>query len=505
MSKRIQTSRKSIEIRLICLISPIHRDMKAVPSRILLAMILTMIVTAGVSTFPVRAVGEYKLVQIDPSNHVPDYYGVEIPWFQQENSISCGPACIKMVFAKHDWTITEEEIQQAANMKPSHGGTLTTDMVRAAHFSNRSTALDNASLRGYTSKPCGSDSVGSQPTDENKVDMLKRFLLQEQSPILLMWYTVAHNYGHYRVLRAYDDRSDALYFADPMGYNATLGVNWTLPYDEFINDWWSYSGYWLQVISDWNIEISINESVSEPSSYAVNATISTGIEQKLRDPQSILRACSARINLPDGWELNSGTSEIPIEFNQQGVTSVRWEITQQDGSEQGNITVTARGRIGGQTASYDSYEDRICASESVDVFALQKPSLVKINIGHTDEGLEVLASIRNSNLVRSCKLLWRNNPSNWETVPMEAVDSESYSASMTIPEPRMEKNESLQIRFVLTDENSELIQTAAYEYRFYESPVTVVPMIIGGVVIVTVVAVIVLLHQIGLLRLNAQE
>lgn len=483
--------------------------MRSNSSLFLLAVVILVVLTPSICSVPTESTGEFKLEKIDPSSHIPDYYAVEVPWFHQEHSLSCGPACLKMVFANHGWTIDEREIQQAANMKASHGGTWTGDMVRAAHFSNMSTALDNASLQGYSLKPCGSDSVGTRQYEEDEMDLLRHLLIQDQTPILLMWYTVAHSYGHYRVLRGYDDVSETLYFADPMGYNATLGVNWTLPYDDFINEWWSYSGYWLQVVSDWEISIDVEEDALNPSQYAVNTTITTGIENDLRQAQSILRDCSAKLSLPNGWELTSGTEEVSIEINQHGIASAQWSVTQENQSALDNITVTASGFVGGETNSYDSYEDIICASETVNISALEKPSLEEINITHTDDGLELIANIENAEFVEDCRLLWRDDPTDWHEVAMEESAMGSFTAVTKIPAPGTAENESLQLRFALTDRSGECIRTEAYDYSFYESPIptspVISPLIPGAVAVVTLIGIVVIANQLGLLKFRERS
>jgi len=478
-------------------------------SRFLLAIVTLVVLTPSISSVSVGATGEFKLEIIDPSSHIPDYYAVELPWFHQEHSLSCGPACLKMVFAKLGWTIDEREVQQAANMKPSHGGTWTGDMVRAAHFSNMSTALDNASLQGYSLKRYGSDSIGTRQYEEDEMDLLRQLLIQDQTPILLMWYTVAHSYGHYRVLRGYDDVSQKLYFADPMGYNATLGVNWTLPYDDFISEWWSYSGCWLQVVSDWEITIDVEEIALNPSHYEVNTTITTGIEKGLRKTQSILRDCSAKLSLPNGWGLTSGTKKVPIEFNQHGITTAQWEIARENQSALDNITVIASGFVGGETKSYDSYEDIICTSKTVNVSAVDKPSLEEINITHTDDGLEVMANMENVEFIEDCRLLWRDSPTDWHEVAMEQNAMGSFAAVTKLPAPGTGENESLQLRFVLTDRSGECIKTGVYDYSFYESPIptspVILPLIPGVVAVVTLIGILVVFNQLGFLKLRGQS
>jgi hypothetical protein len=294
-----------------------------------------------------------------------------------------------------------------------------------------------------------------------------------------------------------------------MGYNATLGVNWTLPYDDFINEWWSYSGYWLQVVSDWEISIDVEEDALNPSQYAVNTTITTGIENDLRQAQSILRDCSAKLSLPNGWELTSGTEEVSIEINQHGIASAQWSVTQENQSALDNITVTASGFVGGETNSYDSYEDIICASETVNISALEKPSLEEINITHTDDGLELIANIENAEFVEDCRLLWRDNPTDWHEVAMEESAMGSFTAVTKIPAPGTAENESLQLRFALTDRSGECIRTEAYDYSFYESPIptspVISPLIPGAVAVVTLIGIVVIANQLGLLKFRERS
>jgi hypothetical protein len=203
---------------------------------------------------------------IDMSSDIPTYYAVDIPWFKQETSGSCGAASLRIAFGQLGYHMIEGEIRTAAQTTSTT--TLSGDMIRAAHFSNASEEGNGTPIQGYTGKPFGTDSYETgfydgTPSGKTAANEFKQYLLEGKPVILLMSYGSGGSSGHYRVLRGYDDRKGTFIFTDSLGSGPVSGSQWTVYSDSLYADFWYYSGYWAQIISPWSISLIPAESAIE--------------------------------------------------------------------------------------------------------------------------------------------------------------------------------------------------------------------------------------------------
>ncbi len=300
-----------------------------------------------------------------------NYSNIYVPFFYQEKSYSCGEAALRMLFAYYGLNVSEEEIGAVANWDPDYG-TYNTDLLRAAHFSILSTAIQNKSMRGYSGRKIGFPAFQCWGLT---IDDLKQ-LIDKGFPVLILARYKQGGYGHFRVVKGYDDKRKVFIIHDPWYFPAPYaGPNVLISYDTLCK-LWEYSYYWGMIITPWIVDfnianfgpnkiftvmLNITYHVPEPfnpSDYpAINATLNISV------PEDYVLLTSNSIIFDDCFE--GGESHI-IEFQVQAPDTI---------DEKDYIEILAYGKIFGYSFSYDYYEDYVGTIIKIALMDYIKPEI----------------------------------------------------------------------------------------------------------------------------------
>lgn len=131
---------------------------------------------------------------------------IPVPFFRQQTKYTCGPACLRMLFAFHRRRVGEDPIAHAAGTT-ARTGTARSAMMRAAQ------------KYGFT---CRISSKGTWKDIRNNVRV--------GLPVLVNYREPAYEMGHYAVVTGLD--RSMVYLHDP--YN---GRNFTLSIAAFKKRW----------------------------------------------------------------------------------------------------------------------------------------------------------------------------------------------------------------------------------------------------------------------------
>jgi uncharacterized protein YvpB len=305
---------------------------------------------------------------------------ISVPLHYQSNNYYCGPAALEMVFDYYGEDISQTEIADVARTHPYE--TYTTELRRAAHFSNLSTSLGDemsGSITGYSARKIGYAAFEKWGLT---VDDLKALIDKGEPLIVLMWWTPSKVYGHYRVVVGYNETHIVMH--DPWNKNlwggTYGGANTSMTYSTFL-DLWECIGNWGLWVRPWDVELQIPGTVSEGDDFEViaNITYSCSIPFGIADyPAS---SCKATIELQEGLELASGETAQHYLGNVNGGNSVQtvWAIHPSDTGFY-NISVVVTGIVEGSVEAYEtypsySYEDKIGGLSVGSLFIIMPPAI----------------------------------------------------------------------------------------------------------------------------------
>jgi len=341
---------------------------KSMGRQLILSVILLTLLALSFNNVPV------SLSKTDNDEAVEADVYISVPFYYQSNNYYCGPAVLKMVFDYYGEDIPQLEIADVARTYPFV--TYTDEMVRAVHFSDFSTSLGDemsGNITGYSTRKIG---YAAFERGGLTIDDLK-FILDEEDPlIVLMWWTPAKNYGHYRVVVGYNDTHMITH--DPWNKDGWGGIyggaNTSITYSTFL-DLWEYSGYWGLWVHPWEIKLEVPSAVQEGDDFEVTANITYTCSTPFNTGLYAASSCNATLELQEGIELVLGETAQhslgSIDVGTSVLTS--WQLhANRTGSC--NVSVTAKGIVEGSVwehGSYRSYnyEDAIggLASDSLSV------------------------------------------------------------------------------------------------------------------------------------------
>ena len=326
-----------------------------------------VLLIASTSTFAVSI----QAKRSKPHYELADTMGtfLEVPFYFQEDSYYCGPACLQMVFDYYGETISQREIAGVARTvgAPEYS-TYSDELRRAGHFSNVSTSTGMElpqPITGYSLRSLGYASFESYYMD---LQTLKGFIDRGKPLILLMWYSGDYENGHYRVATGYNQTH--VFLHDPYYMPPYMG-----PYTAFGNslflDLWSYSGNWAQYVCPWEVTISAPSSIEPGKSFQVvsNVTYPQAVPNAMSDyPAS---SCNATIVLPEGVSLAPSETEKKTlgsgSLNAGTSATAGWTLIS-NSSAPGPVRIIAEGKVFGSVGPgygyppYD-YSDRIGVSK----------------------------------------------------------------------------------------------------------------------------------------------
>ena len=301
-------------------------------------------------TFDVNNRDCYPLMKPWTTTTEPAVY-ISVPYHRQINGYYCGPAALEMVFDFYGPDIPQLEIADVA--RTAADGTYTSDMIRAAHFSNLSTSVGNempGSIIGYTARKTGY--VAFECYDMT-IEELKS-LIAEGYPIVVLttW--------HFRVAVGFN--STHITFQD-----SYYGEMFNMTYQAFDTDW-DYSSHWGLFVRPWEVKVATLENVLVGSVFNVTATITYPAPPPFNANQYPASTANATLTLPAGLTLVSG--EMAKKTIDAGSLStgesanVTWAV-RADALGNYTISVEAEGKVTGFVPPIPSYpesytyEDRI--------------------------------------------------------------------------------------------------------------------------------------------------
>ena len=300
---------------------------------------------------------------------VPSSYDISgVPYHQQETSYWCGMASLEMVMDYYGPDISQAEIAKVANAVSPDGCT-DTDLLRASQFSSLSAAVQDPNLHGYTGRSWGYGGCSNEWTDndyDNRYERLKWLISQNYPVVVLQWSDQAHNGGHFRVVKGYDDGAGVFIVHDPW---QTEGPNIRFDQSVFVDDLWVYSDRWGMISPPWSVSLGVPSEVQPGETFTATAQVEY-LGPTPFEGQFEVSGSQVTIGLPTGYSLVSGsaTQALP-EITSAGSSGlVSWEVWVDSTASSSplDIGLEARGTMEGDpTASYpDGYQDLIGGNKS---------------------------------------------------------------------------------------------------------------------------------------------
>ncbi|MFX1562438.1 MAG: C39 family peptidase [Promethearchaeota archaeon] len=326
---------------------------------------------------------------------LPVSYNFEVPYYQQETSVWCGPAALKMVFDYYGPVINQSDIVCVA--ATDSAGTYTSDLVRASHFSYISIDSLTEQLHGYRQRQLGYATLTHHwsGTYSAIITSLKTLLHNNVPILILTYYDTSHNSGHFRVLTGYDDNAGTFLLHDPWYSGQYHGPNIEIGQSLLINDLWASYNRWGMVIQPWQIEISINTPTIIPGQVFI---LTAQIERPCPDPFVLTEFTpsnpQAELELPPGFAILGSESTKELLFT-GGNAEISWAIQVPHilTASTIEVNVTAGGTISGTGYRTGDYTDVIGTESSFSVSANPGVSLVVIIGGFGSLAIAVTATV----------------------------------------------------------------------------------------------------------------
>lgn len=300
----------------------------------------------------------------------------DVPWHQQLNALTCGAGALETIFDHWGPDIDQKEIMNVA--RTSSMGTWTPDIVRTGHFSYLSNAAGNffpsiGPYGGFEERQLGYAAFSHRSSDF-WLDQLKALIADNIPVIVLMKYDPWGGGGHYRVVIGYDDNEQLIYFSDPWGRDLNHLTDWTgvisWSYADFQMGWnyaeyGAANPYFGAAIMPWVVDVNVKGSATAGSAVTVTADIEYPCPQPFDSSQFPAQDCEARIALPAGMMLISGSAIACLGTISAGSTAkVAWKVICTSDATGKSISVSAQGTISGfvpearwqgQTVYYPAY------------------------------------------------------------------------------------------------------------------------------------------------------
>jgi hypothetical protein len=296
---------------------------------------------------------------------------VPVPFHYQAEDYYCGPACLEMVFDYYGEDVDQYEIADAARTigEPFYS-TYTDELRRAAHFSNLSTSMGaelDYNITGYTLRSLGYAAFESFGMS---IENLKRYLDAGKPLILLMWYSEAKRYGHYRVLVGYNETHFFLHdpWNKPEWGGKYGGLAIAFNYTAFL-DLWNYSDYWALYVEPWRLQVSAPANITAGQPFQVNVTVTYPEPPPGTIENYTASMCNATIILPRTVRLAEGEKAkktLGTSVLEAGESAnLSWTLVATTYPIWNKITIIAEGLVAGHVFEHHpdypayNYTDRI--------------------------------------------------------------------------------------------------------------------------------------------------
>jgi len=350
--------------------------------------VLLLLVTAAALAFLalVATPGEAEVVDLP------------VPYHRQVESWYCAEASLKMVFDYWGEEITQHDIGDVANER-SVGGTYTTDMARAARFSNMCQSLQyreggGARLQGYDQRSYGYAAhvhqwTGSGHFEDRYTDLMD--LVRQGYPVILLsWLDANHDVTHYRIVKGFDTDTGDFLVHDP-ALGSDLRFNPTL----LVDDLWTYNDRWGMVVAPWAVEVTVPDVVGPGAEFTVEAKVTYPCPSPFDEVEKVYtwpEDARASITVPPPFSLAAGeNASRDLNMTRGGdVDTLNWTVVSpvEVGYWTADIGVMAEATVTDYAISYGWYTDRAGGVGTVTVGCdAMPPTIVSLSIA---EGAKVL-------------------------------------------------------------------------------------------------------------------
>lgn len=305
--------------------------------------------------------GESRKTKAAPLNYeIPD-----VPHYYQSTSYWCGPACLQMLFDYYGENVSQAEIAKVANSNSSYG-VYNSDLVRAAHFSSKSTAIQDPSLKGYTSRKTGYGAnyarwANGTSLYPSRYTDLKNLIANNFPVLILTDYNSGLNSGHFRLVKGYNDSVGYFTVHDPWYAGAYQGPNVHFNQSFLVDDLWLYSSRWGMIAAPWRVLVSKPESVSAGDVFTVKADVKYLGPAPMDGNYAVSSATASITASSSVYALVSGSPSVSLtKITTTGSEDqATWTLQSLKKTSTANIGVRATGTINGFSYSYPSYQDEI--------------------------------------------------------------------------------------------------------------------------------------------------
>ncbi|NYT01999.1 MAG: hypothetical protein GKC10_04495 [Methanosarcinales archaeon] len=283
-----------------------------------------------------------------------------VPWHEQMNGLFCGDGALEILYDYWGPDIEQKPIANVA--RTSSSGTWTFDMRRAGHFSYMSPAMGRffpaeVPTAGYPERPLGYAAF-SHSSDLPWLAQLKGLIAADVPVIVLTTFEPDGGGGHYRVVVGYNDANSTVYLMDPWGREQKHETGWTgifpWTYDQFSQSW-NYSAegeghpHFAAVMIPWKVALESKGKLAPGSTITVTARITYPCPPPFDNSRFPARECSARIILPDGIRLISGSDVLALgEIKAGSTATATWKARIEGNCSGKSIRAEAKGIISGQ-------------------------------------------------------------------------------------------------------------------------------------------------------------
>ena len=323
------------------------------------------------------------------SGRYPTSYDItSVPHYYQGTSYHCGPAALEMVFDYWGVHVNQTDIGYVAKTQYAHG-TWSDDLRRAAHFSQTSTAVLDASLHGYDERWNGYAATEnwwsfpdtSDPDHVDRYNDLRNLISSDYPVLLLTWYDSSHSSGHFRVVKGYDDSTSVFIVHDPWYSGIYQGPNVHFDQTFLVDNLWTQYYRWGLFTAPWFYEYQ------HPSPIPRGLEFTLSIEVTYPGPHPFdgdypASGSYAYLIASGGFQLAPGEPAqklIPAITTTGTSGSTSWQVIAPCEANPATLGGHLLGVVAGSSTSYASYTDQTGEDTSVTLASSQYPNYLYVD------------------------------------------------------------------------------------------------------------------------------
>ncbi|MDQ3855125.1 MAG: C39 family peptidase, partial [Chloroflexota bacterium] len=307
------------------------------------------------------------------TSSLPTSKNLSVPHYYQVNFYYCGPAVLQMLFDLYNPLVKSQyDIGAAMNAKssgpsPDYPGAPNSDLLRAAHFSSLSRAIQNTALQGYSERSIGYEAIGNawsrngvdDPDYPMRYSDLKRLIASGYPIVLTTWYDGTHANTHFRLLKGYDDSTGEFIVHDPWYQAPYYGPNVHFNQKFLVDDLWTSEHRWAALIRPWKVTVTAPSTATAGVPFTVTGRVDYPGPHPFERKGTVTQS-SVTLQVPSGFRVGTATRPLSYITRSANGQTVSWTVTPPSTySGKARLRVLARGKFKGSSRSYPSYTDWI--------------------------------------------------------------------------------------------------------------------------------------------------